>query len=290
MFLYVEPSAWRSNCPPLLELNKMLLEKARIAIQSVIRVQNPDGSYYYTVDAEKVRALHKKLFGKFQRVDESEPPPVNVYKRIVETVPGIIACMHARYYYEAGVWKNEVMSLEGPGGAGKSSYVYWLVKLIGGMLVNDAEDLVKALEVLLGERRWVPILVLDDIGAIISKYWFLSKEERKWSKIFRLLEYAKDFTGLILMTERNFSGIAKKLRELATLNGKLVRMLAGEYIIDYIKWSPPGSHSIKYLDVLWPGLRIDNRDWAKLIEKRREIGLKLLKEFKGEEKEEEEEE
>jgi hypothetical protein len=279
LFLYETRPKWKENCPSIEEAAKRLMAKAEYTSKIVMKVVNPDGTYYFTVNAEGIRALAKQVFGKFQKIDESEPPPSNVYKALIDTVPGLLACMHARYYYERSRLKNEVVSLEGPGGTGKSSYVYWLVKLIGGIMVNDQDSLIQALKVLLEKRKWVPILVLDDIGAILSKYWFLSKAERKWNKVFRLLEYAKDFTGLILMTERSFQGIAKKLRELSTLNGKIVRMVMGDYIVDYIKWGPPGSKAAKYIDVLWPGLTIDERDWANMLEKRREIGLRLLQEF-----------
>jgi len=240
------------TCPNNMErLVKELINKRRLAKK------------LYEFDGKKPRlkiseltAEYARYFGKFQTVLEEVPPTQKAYESILYSIPGIIACMNKRFH-ERGILKNEILSLDGIGGIGKSSFVYWLTRFVGGLFINDEKELIDTLERLVRNREWGPVLVIDDIATMINKYWFLSKKERKWNYLFRVLEYAKDWAGLIIMTARTFEGNAKRFRELATLRGTMQTIaISDRYIAGIITWYKPDSKMPYFIDLYWPGIQI----------------------------------
>ncbi len=274
------------TCPENPErLMAALLEKRRLAK----KVYEFDGRQAKL----KIRELvdeYTRYFGKLQTVLEDIPPTQKAYEAILYSVPGILGCLH-KNFKERGVLKNEILSLDGMGGVGKSSFVYWLTRFIGGLFINDEKELVKTLKELIRERRWVPILVIDDIATMINKYWFMTKKERKWNYLFRVLEYAKDWTGLLIMTARTFEGNAKRFRELATLKGTMTVVVVSErYILGIITWYRPNSKTPYYVDFFWPGIQMPEDAWTTMIDERRERALYLLEKLEEEDEEAEENE
>ena len=263
------------RCPSLEEAARILERKRWLAHESY---PIDDGRPRFSTEPVLTEAYH--LFGRLQRIDESVPAPSNAYRAIMESIPGVVACMHLEYY-SRGKLKNEMFSLEGPGGIGKTSYVWYLARFLDGILINDETGVAESLKSLLKERRWVPILVFDDIASIISKYWILYRSERKWASLFKAIEYSKDWSGVIVFTARSFEGIAKRFRELSSFQGTYRRVLVGEYIVDIIEWKKPGRKLPYYIDVLWPGLDLPDDVFRGMLEKRRERALKLIAELES---------
>ena len=257
-----------------------LLEKRRLAKK------------IYEYDGKKVRLKISELveeytryFGKLQTVLEDEPPTQKAYESILYSVPGIIGCLH-KMFKERGVLKNEIISLDGMGGIGKSSFVYWLTRFVGGLFINDDKELIYTLKRLIQNREWVPVLVIDDIATMINKYWFMTKRERKWNYLFRALEYAKDWTGLLIMTARSFEGNAKRFRELATLKGTMEAVVVSDrYLVGLITWYRPDSKIPYYVDFYWPGIKIPEDAWNTMMDERRERALYLLEQLEKEDEE-----
>jgi len=265
------------KCPPLDYIVKRLEEKHMMA-RDVYIIEGREARF----NVEPILTEAYRLFGRLQRIDESVPPSRSAYEAIINSVPGLVACMHKHFYEEQGKLKNEMYSIEGPGGIGKTSYVWYLTRFIGGVLINDEIDVVVKLKELIENKKWVPILVFDDIASIIGKYWILFRSERKWANLFKVIEYSKDWSGVIIFTAREFSGLAKRFRELSSFRGTMRRVLAGEYIVDIIEWRKGNSKTPYYVDVLWPGLDLPNEEFTDMLEKRRERSLKMIEEIEEE--------
>lgn len=272
----MERSSWSTICPRPERIFEELKEKAKLAKKAFTYDRSVDR---LVVNLKPLSYAAQRLFGVLQDASESVTPPRGAYLAVLHTVPGLVACYHAILYEKHGIMKNEIMALEGPGGVGKTSLGYWLVRLLGGVLVDDGRELVETVMRLVEEGRWVPVFVIDDAAAIISKYWFMVGRERKWINFFKVIEYAKDWTGLILVLSRSFTGVARRVRELVTLRGRYSRAVARGYLIDYIVWWKSGNRNPSYVDVVWPGLRMDERDWLAHLETRRSRALTELRQL-----------
>jgi len=263
------------TCPDPKKIADMLREKHRLA-EKAFRIELTDRGWRMVTVMDVLVSKAHDMFGELQTIDESLPPPRNAYKAIIESVPGLLACLH-KAYYEQGILKNEVLTIEGPGGIGKTSYVWYLTLFVGGRLVNDARSFLETFRELVYGNKWVPVLVLDDIASIISKYWFMIREERSWAHFFKMIEYAKDWAGVIIATARSFEGVARRLRELSSLRGTYTRaVLPGGLILDYIVWKKPGHKLPYYVDILWPGLRVPEQVWGRIMRVRRSRAERLL--------------
>jgi len=270
------------TCPPLPRILELLENKRRLAIEAYKYDQE---RRRFVFDVSPIVAEASRMFGKLQLVDESIEPDETAYRSILYTLPGLYACMHMEFK-RRGILKNEVFALEGAGGSGKSTIAYWLVRWLGGLMITPTDDVVKVFRDILKERLWFPIIVLDDIASVVSKYWIFDRGERaKWMAFFRALEYVRDVTGVLLMTARSFSGIAKKLREMATLVGVVKRIVVADmYIIDVIIWRKsdmPRSSRPDFIDVVWPGIKIPEEEFEEQLEKRRKMALSILESIGG---------
>jgi len=226
---------------------------------------------------EPVLLEAQRRFGKLQRADMAYPPGESAYRAIMESVPALLARQHLFHYRCRGEYLNEILALEGPGGIGKSTLAYYVASFLGGRIMSDEDEILSGIRELIESGTWVPILVLDDIATVISKYWFLDSADRqKWKGLFKAIEYAKDWAGVILLTARSFEGVAKRLRELATLRGEMRRLYYHGYIIDIITWYKTGKRLPLYVDVLWPGMKMPRDAWEEMNKKRRLNALKAL--------------
>ena len=279
------------TCPEVSDCLSLLEVKKRLALD--VYKYDPTRRRY-VFDIEPIVEQAEEMFKRLQYIDESLEPDEAAYRSILHTVPGLFACMHIEFK-KRGVLKNEVFALEGPGGSGKSTIAYWLVKWLGGIMITPTDDPVRVLRNILESRLWFPIIVLDDVASVISKYWIFTREERRrWIAFFRALEYIRDVTGVLLLTARSFSGIARKLREMSTLVGTMKRIVvANRYIIDIIEWRKSDMPRVarpEYIDIVWPGIRIPSEEFAEQLERRRMMALRVLEEVdrRGEEVEEDE--
>jgi len=219
----------------------------------------------------------QRRFGRLQRVDKSVPEPTTALRYVAASVPGAVAAINTYYMEKRGELNNEIMILEGPGGVGKSSFAFWLAEIYGGEVLTSEDEIVESIRRLFSENKWIPVLVLDDVAAIVSKYWFMDREEKRWSHFFKLIEYMKDISGMVLVTARSFDGVARRLRELSGLQGTMKRVVyAKSYIFDIIEWKRPGKKTVEYVDVLWPGLRMPEHHWNRIMSVRRSRALRLL--------------
>lgn len=220
-----------------------------------------------------IEYAHEFLEGHIQNVYLSAPPPPEriIRKIIVESYPAIMACIHARYFCEHGYEHNFAMMIVGPGGVGKTTYVTYLAAYLGGVLITSEDEILFGLMDMVRNRKWTPLLILDDINAIISKYWNLSKEERAWMDFFKMLDYAKDLSTILLTTARSEEGPPKKLRELTNYTG-LVRILpVGTNLIYFVEWYPgTKTNTVPIaIDIWWPGLKLPQKLWQRIKEVRR---------------------
>ena len=270
-----------ATCPSPRRIVRIMEEKARAA-QRYARWSPELQRFVY--DLEPVKTLANRYFGTLQTVDESRDVPLAYKLRaVVETLPGLIACQRKYIHDAKGELRNEMLALEGEGGLGKSSYAWWLARIVGGRLVTSVEELADAVEEAAVKGKWFPVLVLDDVAAMVSKYWVWDREERdKWKHFFKVLDYAKDWAGVVLFTARDYRGLAKRFRELVTYIGRMRRLVINhDYIIDVIEWRREGRREIVYLDVLWPGLRIPSDEFQRILEERRRRALEAVEALRG---------
>ena len=269
------------TCPDPRRVVRILEAKARAAVRYAR--WSPEAQRF-VYDLEPVKTLANQYFGTLQTVDESRDVPLEYKLRaVVESLPGLVACQHRFVYERKRELRNEMMALEGEGGLGKSAYAWWLARIVGGRLVTSVEGLADAIEEAASAGKWYPVLVLDDVAAMVSKYWVWDREEReKWKHLFKVMDYAKDWAGVVLFTARDYRGIAKRFRELVTYVGRMRRLVLNrDYVIDVIEWRREGRREIVYLDVLWPGLRIPDEEFQRILDERRRRALEAVKALRG---------
>ena len=220
-----------------------------------------------------IRYARELFDGRMQNVYLSAPPPPPhiIRRMILDSYPALMTCIHARYFCEHGYEHNFMMMIVGPGGVGKTTYVAYLSALLGGVMITSEDEILFGIMDIVHNRKWVPLLVLDDINAILSKYWYMNKEERAWSEFFKMIDYAKDLTTMMLVTARNEEGPPKRLRELTNYTG-FVRILPfGTNLLYFVEWyagTKPSGVPVA-VDLWWPGLRLPEQLWRRIKEVRR---------------------
>ena len=141
-------------------------------------------------------------------------------------------------------------------------------------------------------------LILDDVGAQISKYWMVTKE-RYWSKLFKVLDLLKDTCGVFIMTARSFEGIPARMREISDYLVYFMEVAVGEggeVPVSIGLWvpqmyapkriSPRGLTSLfssaNMFDAIPPALKMPQELWNVMEEARRRIVLKMTSELLSE--------
>ena len=268
-----------SRCPSLSEVISLLQAKAELA-KAVYGYDQTSRRVFLRRDV-LIRAA-SKLFNRLQRLDYSVVPDETAIESYRRSVPALLACRNL-HFRKRGKLRNEVVALYGAGGVGKSTLAYYVVDTVGGVILTPEDDYAKVLYNLFYYRRWVPVLVFDDIAAVISKYWVWGeKEERlKVIKLFKVLEYSKDIAGLLLLTARHFEGVAKRFRELATLSGRMKEVVVGDHVLLLVEWFEVNSEKRRpvYIDILFPGVDMPEDYFSEHLEKRRAKALEILSEL-----------
>ena len=222
------------------------------------------------------------------------PPQGAVFRAAMRT---LLASFIAERYIMAkdGIYKHVTVSIVGPGGSGKTTYAVYsgggALSLVG---VSRAYSILKRyvffepytfviyVKKLIERRRWVPFLILDDVGTNISKYWLWLKE-RHWHYLFSILDTIKDWSGVLVLTSRSFSSIPARMRELSDIvveakesivHGAVVTLLKYYLYDDYIEGGDP-----HYIDVWHPYAKMPENIWNEMIEARRKHGRERLERF-----------
>lgn len=279
---------YRSRCPRPSEIVTMLRFKAMVAVNA----------YEYDADTRRwfmrldvVEKAAMKVLGRLQRSDYSIEPDERAVESYRRSLPALLACLHRYFYEKKGELRNEVLTVYGPGGVGKSTLAYYVVDTAGGVIITPEDDAVGIFEKLFEDRVWLPAIVLDDVAAMITKYWLWTPRDERWRyiRLFRVLEYVRDITGLLLMTARSSEGVAKRLRELQSIKGFMREVFLGDgqYVVTIIEWYDASSNARRprYIDILWPGVRVPDEYFKSSLEKRRRKAIELLRSIreKGEE-------
>lgn len=134
---------------------------------------------------------------------------------------------------------------------------------------------------LLKNKEWVPVMILDDVGSQISKYW-IHIGEKYWSFLFSVLDHLKDWCGVLVLTATSFSAIPARLRDIVDIVVEASEIDVNGYIMDLFvfyrrdKYLPGARKSPIYIDVAPPTLKMPNKLWEKMINTRVELGQKRL--------------
>lgn len=204
-----------------------------------------------------------------------------------------------------GLLKHLTVAIVGVGGSGKTTYsilsAYGAMLLVGlsreramnAVVRNtffEPLEFVEYVKSLVSEERWVPFIILDDVGAQISKYW-MHIGQRYWAHLFSVLDHLKDWCGVLIMTARAFESIPARLRELAdyVVEASESRLPSGTVLdvfkfytySDYARWRRRRA-GLLYVDVLPPSVKMPKELWNRMLEVRKKTGLARLTEIEAE--------
>jgi len=255
----------------------------------------------YTYNPQVLEALAYRKYGFLPKDDYAEVEiDESSYKKL------LLAALIAERYMLALArerLKQLTISIIGEeGGSGKTTYAilsaYGAMRLAGFSreeawsiverntffypldLVDYAKQLVK-------DKLWTPFIILDDVGAHISKYWVLSGETH-WLEFFRVLDQMKDWCGVLILTARSQGSMPKRLREISKIIVDASETLFPTHtVLSVFKFyfaDEYGKLSRKrrpyFVDVLPPTARMPDNLWAKMMEERRKTQLASLERFK----------
>lgn len=207
-------------------------------------------------------------------------------------------------YRVTGSLKHTTISIIGPMGVGKTTYAvdsiigayiylgYGVDKAVSNasrLLFTNPYEFVEVLDKLVKDRSWVPAMILDDVGSEISKYW-LFIGERYWAHLFRVIEHAKDWCGVLILTAKTYESIPSKLREIS------------DYIVEAEQIVDPGSSSVVilfkyyesnmyrkrvrgrgrpvYIDAMPPTAKIPDDIWNTMLSARRDLSIRSIEAVK----------
>lgn len=200
-----------------------------------------------------------------------------------------------------GLYKNLTIGFFGSGGTGKTTYSilsgiqalvmmgYPLDKAIemtASLTLFDAETTINFFENLIKERQWVPFIIIDDVGAQISKYWIFLRK-LYWAQYFSVLDHVKDWCGVLILTAKHEKRAPAGMRDIIDLvvrssetdvsgyDGKIYTMTIMEF-----KTVEPSS--IEFLDIFPSGLKMPDKIWSKMMEIRSMMGEERIKKIKEE--------
>jgi len=262
-----------------------------------IKVLHADYSEKYKASKAAAIELARSIYG-FVTTYRYEDVPIspNSFSKLL--LAAIIAERYLLKKYK-NLFKHVTISIIGLGGSGKTTYsivsAYGALRLLGlpdDVAINTVsaltffspKEFVDFVHVLIEERKWVPFIILDDIGSQISKYWiFLG--QHFWSHLFSILDQVKDWTGVIVMTARSFNSIPARLRELTDLVVEAKEVDLSGAVLDIFMYYSYDDYvslrrrrvGLKYIDILLPTVKMPDELWSKMIETRRATGLERIK-------------
>jgi len=200
----------------------------------------------------------------------------------------------------SGKLKHMAISVVGMAGSGKTTYVVRSgigALMISGMKYEDAlsmteklvffepYSLITFIKELLVRRKWVPFIIIDDIGSQISKYWvFLG--QKYWSYLFSVLDQLKDIVGVLISTARSFDNIPNRIREISDIVADMVEVDLGGVIVDRIEFYKQRDYKksgkekkMLFLDAIPPTAKMPDELWKRMMETRRKIGIARIEEI-----------
>lgn len=211
----------------------------------------------------------------------------------------LLAFMIAERYILArrGLLKHMTVAIVGLAGSGKTTYsvssIVGALRLVGirdwikylpNLVFFDPTEFVEFVKGSLNERRWVPAVVVDDVGAQISKYW-IWLGQRWWAHLFSVLDHLKDWCGVLIMTASSYKVIPSGLRDKIDLVVEATEATYKGNVINIFTWfrrdkyRDAGSRKPIYMDVMPPTMMVPKDLWSNMMEKRRELGIVRLDEI-----------
>lgn len=194
-----------------------------------------------------------------------------------------------------GLLKHVTVAIIGLGGSGKTTYsvtsLIGSLRLLGldqgaaGSLVFfEPTDFIGFVKENLESKKWVPAVVLDDVGAQISKYW-VWLGQRWWAYLFSVLDHVKDWCGVLVMTASSFNVIPSGLRDKIDLVVEATEAVYKGYVLNLFTWYRRDKYLESkrrkpvYIDVSPPTLLMPKHVWYTMMEKRRKLGIERLEDI-----------
>lgn len=193
-----------------------------------------------------------------------------------------------------GMLKHASIAIVGLGGSGKTTYA--VSSIVGASRILNISnidkfiffepiDFIDFVKERLETKTWVPAVILDDVGAQISKYW-VWLGQKWWAHLFSLLDHVKDWCGVLIITSGSFSIIPSGLRDKIDLVIEANEVTYGRYIMNVFTWYRRDKYNMKtknipvYIDVMPPTMLMPKKMWMEMIEARRTIGIHRIDEIK----------
>ncbi len=242
--------------------------------------------------------LAKRIWGAVVTYRYEDNPVVNVDLASRRLYLAALIAERFALRVKRGLWKHVTVAIVGLGGSGKTTYAVLsaygalrlcgfnpleAVKMVGAFTFFTPNDFVKVARRLIENREWVPFMIIDDVGAQISKYWiFLG--QHFWAYLFSILDQLKDWCGVLIMTARSFNSIPARLREITDIVVEAKEVDVEGMILDVFKFVPYDDYTSKRrrernalaVDVLLPTVRMPQDLWNKMVEARRTTGLRRI--------------
>ncbi len=194
------------------------------------------------------------------------------------------------------LWKHVTIAIVGVGGSGKTSYAVagmigalmligydyqTAISYVSNLVFFNPKRFVDFTKELVENRKWAPVILLDDVGAQISKYW-MHLGEMYWVYLFSVLDQLKDWCGALIMTARNFNAIPSRMREIVDIVIHATEAEIDGFIVDLMKVYRRDEYERRrtrrpiMIDAYIPTLKMPNKIWMNMVESRRELGRRRL--------------
>ena len=261
-----------------------------------IKVLHSNYSLQYRTTKSAAIELARKIWGHVVSYRyEDVPINENSYTKLM--LASIIA-ERLLLKHHKNLYKHVTISIIGLGGAGKTTYsvlsAYGALRMLGvprskalsmegALTFFSAKEFVDFAYQLINQRKWVPFIIIDDVGSQISKYWiFLG--QYFWAYLFSILDQLKDWCGVLIMTARSFNSIPARMRELTDLvveakevdmDGIILDLFFYYMYDDYVSMKRK-QDGLKYIDVMLPVVKMPDHLWERMVEIRRATGLERM--------------
>lgn len=194
-----------------------------------------------------------------------------------------------------GLLKHVTVAIIGLGGSGKTTYavtsIIGSLRLLGidqaavsDLVFFEPTDFVSFVKDNLEKKRWVPAVLLDDVGAQISKYW-IWLGQKWWVHLFSVLDHVKDWCGVLVITASSFKVIPSGLRDKLDLVVETSEVSYKGYVLNLFTWYRRDKYLESrrrrpiFIDVSPPTLTMPKHIWGNMLERRRSLGVSRLGEI-----------